>query len=75
MLKMRRQPVLYILSRLMGIEDADNMETPVLYILSRLMGIEDADNEETACIIANLIYESKIKVNPFFLEEIELLIF
>jgi hypothetical protein len=27
----------------------------------RLMGIEDADNEETACIIANLIYESKIK--------------
>ena len=41
--------------RLMGIEYTD-------LLWSRLMGIEDADNEETACIIANLIYESKIKV-------------
>ena len=28
----------------------------------RLMGEEDVDNDETACIIANLIYEAKIKV-------------
>jgi len=27
----------------------------------RLMGEEDVDNDETACIIANLIYEAKIK--------------
>ena len=26
------------------------------------MGEEDVDNDETACILANLIYEAKVKV-------------
>ena len=29
----------------------------------KLMGEQDVDNDETACIIANLIYEAKIKVS------------
>ena len=30
----------------------------------KLMGETEVDNDETSCIIANLIYESKVKVKP-----------